>query len=54
MSDVDKIMKKMKDMGVTISTTSHEGASFDADPSPTSVIAESARRHGIYYEKEDI
>lgn len=50
-TELDRIMRRMKEQGITISTTSHQGASFDPEPSPTAVIAESARKHGIYYEK---
>lgn len=51
MSDeLDKIMAKMKRDGITITTRSAPGASFE-EPRVTSVIAERAKKHGIYYDK---
>lgn len=47
---IEREMKKLSDMGVTISTRSAPGASFEPQR-PTSVITHAAKKAGIYEEK---
>ena len=47
-AEMDRIMKRMKDMGVTISVTPAAGAREGFENRPTGIIAESAKKHGIY------
>ena len=45
-------MQKLKDMGITISTSSARSAAFEPQR-PTSIIAKAAKEAGIYYEQEN-
>ena len=50
-SEMDKAMKKMKDMGVTINVIPAFGDDDGFKDRPSGIIAEAAKRAGIYYEK---
>lgn len=51
-AELDKIMQKMKAMGVTINVTPAAGAREGFENRPSGIIAESAKKHGIYYGEE--
>ena len=50
-SSLDKAMKKMAAMGVTISVTPAPGVPEGFEDRPFGLIAEAAKKHGIYEEK---
>ena len=50
-SSLDKAMKKMAAMGVTISVTPAPGVPEGFEDRPSRLIAEAAKKHGIYEEK---
>lgn len=49
-SIVDREMRKLKAMGVTISVTPAAGHDDGLEDRPSGIIAEAAKRHGIYEE----
>lgn len=52
MSDLDKIAAGMAKNGITISVNHAPGASFRG-PSEATLIADAAKRAGIYYEPRE-
>ena len=51
-NEMDRAMKRMKELGVTISVKPATGRERDPSERPSGVIAEYARKHGIYETKE--
>jgi len=50
-SIIDREMRKLKAMGVTVNVTPAAGRDDGFEDRPSGIIAEAAKRHGIYYEK---
>ncbi|WP_300345174.1 hypothetical protein [Nesterenkonia sp.] len=51
-SAVDREMKKLAAMGITVSVTPSARHEDGFENRPSGIIAEAAKRHGIYYGKE--
>ena len=49
---LEREMKKLKAMGITISVTPAAGAREGFEDRPAGLIAEAAKKHGIDYGKE--
>lgn len=49
---MDRAMQRMKDLGVTITVTPGAGTKEAQASRPSGVIAEYAKKHGIYGAKE--
>lgn len=47
--ELDRIMRQMKGMGVTISVTPASGAEKGFEDRPSGIIAAAAKRNGMYY-----
>lgn len=51
-SVIDREMEKLAAMGITVSVTPAAGHEDGLGDRPSGIIAEAAKRHGIYYDKE--
>lgn len=51
-TELNKHLKKLKDMGVTISVTPSAGAREGFEDRPFGLLAQAAKDAGIYYEKD--
>jgi hypothetical protein len=50
---MDRAMRRMKELGVTVNVIPAAGRDGDLSERPSGVIAEYARKHGIYHETKE-